>query len=303
MKKTQPREFHVPVLLQAAVDFLKVKPGHWYVDATIGGGGHAREIIRQGGRVLGIDWDKQALMAAKEHLQKAGPDASWQLVKGSFADLQALVGQAKIKTVAGVLFDLGVSSHQLDSCGRGFSFQIKEDLDMRMDPDTQAVTAKDLLTVLYEKELCEIFKKFADENLARPIARRIVRFRRVRPITTTKQLKRIVAEVYSRKKIRQRKIDPATKVFQALRIAVNDELNNLKSGLSQAFEILKPKGRLVVISFHSGEDRIVKQRFRQWKQEGEGEVLTKKPIMPSDKEKKANPRARSAKLRAIEKLI
>lgn len=296
------RFFHEPVLLQETIEKLAVKPGRWYLDATVGGGGHALEIIRKKGRILGIDWDQEAYEAAKKRLSLTGPGASWQLVKASFADLEKIVLKAGIGRVWGVVFDLGVSSNQLEGPERGFSFQADEELDMRMDRENQTVKAKDLLIVLSEKELYELFKKFSDEQLARLIARSLVRARRVRPIVTTSQLREQVAKVYKKAGRVGGRIDPATKVFQALRIAVNDELNNLKKGLDQAFKILEREGRLAVISFHSGEDRIVKLKFRNWHQESKARILTKKPIVPTKKEIEANPRARSAKLRALEKI-
>jgi 16S rRNA (cytosine1402-N4)-methyltransferase len=203
------------------------------------------------------------------------------------------------EAISGVLFDLGVSSYQLSGHKRGFSFNTDELLDMRMDPDNQAVTAKELIAALYEKELHELFKKYADENLAGPIARRLVVARREQPITTTGQLRDLVAEVYKRYGVHH-KTDPATKVFQALRIAVNDELNNLTFGLKAAWQILRHQGHLVVITFHSGEDRIVKQQFKQWVASNEGSIITKKPLLGKE-EKSLNPRSRSAKLRAIVK--
>jgi len=294
-------KFHTPVLLQEAVNWLKVKPNCWYVDATVGGGGHAAEILRRGGRVLGIDQDSQALKAAKEHLSYVCPDASWQLIKGNFARLEELVRRAQIDPVAGVLFDLGVSSWQLTGHGRGFSFQKDEPLDMRMDPQVQQVTAKDLLAALSERELYEIFKNLAQEQLARPIASRLVRARRQEPIVSTGQLRKLVGQVYVRLGRKRGKLDPATKVFQALRMVVNSELDNLKEGLSQAVEVVEVKGRIVVISFHEGEDRLVKRQFLAWQSQGLGEVLTPKPITPKEEEIKINQRSRSAKLRAFKK--
>lgn len=291
---------HKPVLLKETIDLLDVKPGRWYLDATIGGAGHAMEIIKRDGRVFGIDQDKEALIKAKERL-KACPAASWKLEKGNFADMIELVEKSGVDSIEGVIFDFGVSSYQLSQSGRGFSFQTDEELDMRMDPENQGVKAKDLLAVLGKKEFYEIFKKYSQEQLAGPIARCIVQSRRLRPITTTAQLRQLAADVYRRFGLRKTRIDPATKIFQALRIVVNDEINNLEKGLSQAFKILKSGGRIAAISFHSGEGRVVKHKFRQWKEKGKVVVLTKSPIIPLQKEIDENPRSRSAKLRGVEK--
>jgi 16S rRNA (cytosine1402-N4)-methyltransferase len=294
-------KYHTSVLLQEAVDWLAVKPGRWYLDATVGGGGHSAEILKRGGRVLGIDQDREALAAAKEHLSRACPDAPWQLKQGNFAQLASLAAKAEAGPIFGVLFDLGVSGWQFGGHGRGFSFQQDEALDMRMDRETQQVTAKDLLAALSEKELDEIFREFGGEELARPIARRLVRTRDRGPIVTTGQLRDLVAQVYGRFGRRRGRLNPATKVFQALRIAVNSELENLERGLAEAWQVLEPNGRIVVISFHEGEDRIVKNQFRQWQESQEGRILTSKPVVPKPEEIAANPRARSAKLRAGEK--
>ena len=302
MKKSHQSNFHQSVLLQETIKLLAVKSGQWYVDATVGGGGHTAEILKKGGQVLGIDWDSQALKAAKKHLLQVCPDAPWQLTKGNFANLGEMVRQAKLPEVSGVVFDLGVSSYQFGGHGRGFSFRFDEELDMRMDPETQQVTAKDLLAGLYEKELSQIFKKLVQEQLARPIAHALVLARRNKPMVTTFQLRDLVRAVYRGKRLRRRRIDPATKVFQALRMVVNDELPNLGKGLLQGWQLLTLQGRLVVISFHEGEDRLVKQQFGEWEGNHQGKVLTKKPIRPQEKEISQNPHCRSAKLRAIEKL-
>jgi len=302
MKKLLTSKYHTPVLLQEAINTLAVKAGQWYLDATVGGGGHTAEIIKAGGRVLGIDQDKEAIAAAKEYLSLTSPGAPWQLTKGNFSDLEALVEKEAVGPIAGVIFDLGFSSHQLAGSGRGFSFSRDEELDMRMDLERQNVKAKDLLVALSEKELYEIFKKFADEQLARPIARCIVRARRSQPIVTTTQLRRLISSVYARAGKSHGRIDPATKVFQALRICVNDELNNLIKGLDQAYQLIGEGGRIVVISFHSGEDRIVKTTFKRWVEESKGRLVNKRPIVPETEEIRLNPRARSARLRGFEKI-
>jgi len=199
--------------------------------------------------------------------------------------------------LAGVLFDLGASFYQLTTPQRGFSFRSQK-LDMRMSP-RQEVTAADLLKVLSEKELAQIFERFSQEELARPIAKAIVQARQEKPLENGKELANLIENVYRQKGKKRGKIHPATKVFQALRIAVNDEINNLKRALPQALEVLKRDGRLVVISFHEGEDRETKNFFRIWEKEGKAKILTPKPVLPEEKEKKLNPASRSAKLRAI----
>lgn len=297
--------FHQPVLLNKVVDLLNIKPGEIYVDATLGGGGHAEAILKQGGRVLGIDQDPEALAFARRRLQTCpapkgsfGGENAFKAVEGNFADLKQILNQEEVLQAAGILFDLGVSSHQLESKQRGFSFGLDEELDMRMSPKLQ-VKAADLINGLGRKELYALFTKYGQEKLAAPIIKVILEQRRQAPIKNTKRLADIISKVYEKR--RQRiKIHPATKVFQALRIAVNDEINSLKAVLPQAVDILKKDGRLVVISFHELEDRIVKQFLTE--QEKSLQILTKKPIMPSIKERRQNPRSRSAKLRGAQKI-
>jgi 16S rRNA (cytosine1402-N4)-methyltransferase len=305
---------HKPVLLKEVLEFLQVKKGERYVDATLGEGGHAEAVLKTGGIVLGIDQDPEAVTRAKKRLQFACPTPKkafrgspsappWKVVQGNFANLEKIAKKHCFEDIAGVLFDLGMASFQLAEARRGFSFQLDGPLDMRMDPRL-GVTAADLVNSLSEGELDELFKKMADEHLARPIAHVLVRARRLKPITRTKQLADLVVEVYSKRKklgriptCRQAR-HPATRVFQALRIVVNSELENLKKALPAAENILKPGGRLVVIAFHSGEDRIVKNFFKDQAEKGRLKVLTKKPVRPSLTEVKANPLSRSARLRA-----
>ena len=288
-------EMHLPVLLDEVIEFLAVKPGGKYLDATLGGGGHTQEIIRRGGQIFGIDQDPQAVKIARQRLHPTHA----KVVLGNFADLETIAREHGFTAVDGILFDLGVASFQLDTAARGFSFQADAPLDMRMNPDL-AVTAADLVNALGRKELTTLFTKLAQERLAAPIANAIVEFRRLRPITTTGQLAALVERIYGR---RRGKLHPATKVFLGLRIAVNDELNNLKAALPQAINLLQPDGRLVVISFHEGEDRIVKQFFKTLSLTHQGTILTKKPLSPDLEEIIANPRSRSAKLRAFIKTI
>lgn len=304
-------EFHKPVLKQEVIEGLLVEPGEFYFDATIGGGGHAVEILNRGGIVLGIDRDPKAVAQAKERLATCPASfaeqkeaiknnrsfsKAWRVVCGNFADLDKIAAQCNLTKVAGILFDLGTSHHQLTEKERGFSFE-SPNLDMRMNPELK-VTAADLVAALSEDELSKLFKKFAQEKRARTIARAIVRARKVKPITSGKRLAKVVAKTVGGRK---KKIHPATKVFQALRIAVNDELNNLRRALPQAVELLKKEGRLVIISFHEGEDRIVKHYFKQINNK-KIKTITKKPITAGEKEVTDNPSARSAKLRIAKKI-
>lgn len=298
--------FHAPVMLNEALEYLNVRAGGKYIDATIGGGGHSAAILKKGGCVLGIDVDPEAIDFC--HKQLKNPKGL-RLIQGNFKDIDGIAKKNNFGKVSGILFDLGMSSWQIEKSGRGFSFSKDESLDMRMNPRL-AVTAADLVNGLSKKELYDLFTKFGEEKFSRPIADFIVRIRRVRPITKTRELAKLVEKVYKNKfgQIQghagrfESKIHPATRVFQALRIVVNDELENLRVALPKAIDLLELDGRLVVISFHSLEDRIVKQQFSRSTGGGKVKSLTKKPVRPSPKEIQQNPRARSAKLRAIEKL-
>lgn len=286
-------QFHEPVLLKEVIEYLHIKPKEKYIDATIGGAGHSAAILEKGGKILGLDLDPEAIEAAKKYLLQACPNTSWQLAQGNFAHLKKIAAKHNFSSVAGILFDLGVSRHQLEEGRRGFSFNSEAPLDMRMDPSL-TVTAADLVNGLTQKELEELFFKLGDEHCSRQIATAICEIRQTKPITTCSQL----AEVITKVRPRQGKLHPATRCFQALRMAVNDELNNLRAALPQAVELLKPEGRLVILSFHSGEDRIVKFFL---KNQRNLEILTKKPIEPTREEIKNNPQSRSAKLRAAQK--
>lgn len=304
-KKTRQGEpkpiFHQPVLLKEAITHLRVQRGEKYIDATLGGGGHVLEILKRRGKVLGIDCDPEAIRAAKrkvEESDRGGKRKRGEAVfhQGNFAELKEIAREYGFVQVGGILFDLGTSAHQLLSPERGFSFRSDDLLDMRMDPGLE-VTAADLINGLTKGELNELFSKLGEEQLARPIARAIVRARSLKPIQTGAELAEIVIKAVPLRKRRGR-IHPASRCFQALRIAVNDELNNLRKALPQAVDLLKPEGRLVVIGFHSLEDRIAKMFLRERE---DLEILTPKPIRPSEEEKENNPRSRSAKMRAGEK--
>ena len=293
------KPFHTTVLKKEAIKALEIKKDHWYLDCTFGGGGHTYQILKNGGQVIAIDQDQDALDQAKKVLGDFDSDR-YCLVKSNFNHLDQIVKNHQSK-ISGILFDLGVSSYQLTGNQRGFSFQKDEPLDMRMDPDNQTVTAKDLVNGLYEKELAQLLTEYAEEKFAKTIARHIVDARKYQPIHTTGQLRQIIEPIYQARFSTKSKINPATKTFQALRILVNDELENLKIALKKSIAILGSNGRIVVISFHSLEDRIVKSAFKQWQESNLGTILTNKPIIPSDFEKDLNPASRSAKLRIFAK--
>lgn len=290
-------KFHQSVLLYEAIDFLKIKPGNRYIDATLGGGGHALGILELGGRVLGMDVDQEAIEFVRFKIQDSRFKSSLNVIKGNFREIDELARGNGFEEVAGIIFDLGVSSHQLDNAKRGFSFAKVGPLDMRMDLDLN-LKALDLLKVLSKGELYELFKKFGEERFAKRVAANIAESRRVKPIATTKDLAELIGKTIP---FREKNRHPATRAFQALRIAVNDEIGCIIDALPKALSILEGGGRIVVISFHSLEDRIVKQTFTSWVEKNWGTVITKKPIMPSEVEISGNHRSRSAKMRVFEK--
>ena len=287
-------QYHQSVLLQEAIKFLNVKPQHLYIDATIGGGGHTRQILRRGGKVLGIDRDPESIAYLNKQLRG---EKELVIVQGNFNRISEIAREYGFIEVSGILFDLGVSSHQLETAQRGFSFQKEGPLDMRMDKNSN-IRAFDLVNNLEKRRLNEIFEKYAGEKLSWSIASAICSARKIKPIETTDGLAHIIKEVYRRKHLRT-KLHPATKAFQALRIVVNSELLNLEEALPQTVNLLEKQGRLVVISFHSLEDSIVKRFF---KYEKRLKVLTKTPIGPGSGEILHNPRSRSARLRAAVKI-
>lgn len=292
-------DYHIPVMLKETLRDLQIKKGQWYVDCNLGGGGHTSGILEEGGNVLGIDLDPDAIWEVTKNLKQYIGEGRLKLANTNFANIAHTVRDNGIPKVSGVLFDLGVSTHQLEEAERGFSFNKDAPLDMRMD-NSKGVSAKDLVNGLYEKELAELFWKLGEDNFSKPIARAIVQYRERKPIETTNELAQIVLSV--RRRSPSDRTHPATRVFQALRIAVNDELNSLKEALPNAFSVLAPGGRIVVISFHSLEDRIVKNYFKELDMQKAGKLITEKPIETSEEEASENPRSRSAKLRVIEKL-
>ncbi len=294
---------HVSVFVDEAVDALNVARGSRIVDGTINGGGHSARITRrmQGeGVLLGIDLDASALARAKERIGVT--TVAVHLCEGNFVDMESLALAVGIPSVTGVLLDLGFSSTQLVSSGRGFSFERDEPLLMTFAdvPQQGAFTARDIVNTWDENVLADIFYGYGEERYARRIAAHIVEARKHTPIETTTALVQIVRTATPDSYQRGR-LHPATRTFQALRIAVNDEFGSLRKGIAAALRLLTPSGRLVVIAFDSGEDRIVKQAFREANLAGQGTVLTKRPLVPSEEEVRANPRARSAKMRIFEK--
>jgi len=295
------KKYHQSVLLQESIDLLNVKKSDLYIDTTAGEGGHTFEILRLGGKVLAIDRDPEAIEHIKNQFKilnlKLKIGENLRVVNGNFSNLEKIAKENGFENVSGIIFDLGISSHQLDTASRGFSFQTIGPLDMRMDPNI-AIKASDIINNFDKRRLNEIFKEFGQERFSRPIADAVTFARQIKRIEKTNELSKIIREVYKKYKVRQ-KINPATKVFQALRIVVNSELLNLGESLPQTVNLLKKKGRLVIISFHSLEDAIVKRFFKENKNL---KVLTKSPIGPESWEQFQNPRSRSAKLRAAQRI-
>jgi 16S rRNA (cytosine1402-N4)-methyltransferase len=289
---------HLPVLLQEVIEYLKCQPAGIYVDGTVGSGGHAEAILERSsptGKLIGLDWDEEAIQRARKKLALFGRRV--ELREKNFKDLRRVLELLSVQAVDGILLDLGVSTEQLEDRERGFSFRWEGPLDMRMSRETK-IKAQDLLQRLSVSELSEILRQYGEERWANRIAKAIVRRRQTEPIHTTRELLQVLEKSLPRPFHRGR-IHPATRTFQALRIAVNEELNNLQTFLDQCPDLLHPGGRLCIISFHSLEDRIVKDHFRRW---ASFRILTPKPVVPSSEEVFLNPRARSAKLRVAEKL-
>jgi 16S rRNA (cytosine1402-N4)-methyltransferase len=289
---------HVPVLLKEAIDFLAIKRGGTYIDATVGLGGHSFEIAKRlgaPGHLIGLDKDPAALGIAGAKLQG---DADWPLITLLHRSFAELANDQRPTTVDGILADIGVSSLQLNDAARGFSFQAEGPLDMRMNPQAER-TAEQVVNQVDEVTLANLIYEFGEERRSRRIARAIVRSR---PIRTTAQLADVVSVAARPMNQAERRIHPATRTFQALRIFVNHELNDLRALLEAAPQVLKPGGRLVIISFHSLEDRMVKDALRDGVKQGHYELLTRKPVTAGEEEIDRNPRSRSAKLRAAEKV-
>ena len=290
---------HIPVLTKEVIEGFNPQSNENYIDCTVGNGGHTISILENtapNGKVLGIDWDSASLATAKEKLKEKGLLSRVTLVQGNYADLEEIVKENKFSNVSGILLDLGYSSNQIDETDRGFSFKGKGRLDMRYN-SSNPQTSEKILNFESKKDLEQIFKEFGEEQFAKQIAEQIIETRKDKNITTTDQLVEIVMSA-TPTWYHKRRIHPATKVFQALRIAVNRELDNLTNVLPQTVSVVKSGGEIQVISFHSLEDRVVKNFAKDTE---EIEIVTKKPITPAKKEVEQNPRSASSKLRTMKK--
>lgn len=289
---------HEPVLLNETIRILDPKPGEFFIDGTLGGGGHSKAILERvgaTGMLLGTDWDNDAVSRFEKENKARGKGVL--IRNANYRQIPDILKKEKLPHADGLLLDLGFSSDQIESAEKGFSFQYEGPLDMRYAKEGE--TAAEVANGLREEELADIFWKFGDERFSRQIAKRIVEERRKKRILTTTRLAEVVASAFPAR-FRNGKVNPATKVFQALRIYVNREFENIESILGNLNECVKSGGRVAVISFHSSEDRIVKRRFNELVKAGKAEHLTKKPIAPTRDEIQRNPRSRSAKLRAIQ---
>jgi 16S rRNA (cytosine1402-N4)-methyltransferase len=298
---------HLPVLKEEVIKYLDPKPNENFIDATLGLGGHTKEILKRNGpegKVLGIEIDQKILKCLRPDLKRELEKGRLILVNDSYVNLKKIVEKYNFKPVKGILFDLGISSWHLEESGRGFTFQRNEPLIMRYElgirnyelGGSDNLTAERIINEWPEKEIEKILREYGQERFAKRIAKEIVETRKKAPIKTTFQLVEIIKKAIPKRYQRQR-IHPATRTFQALRIAVNDELENLKKVLPQTLEVLEKGGKIVIISFHSLEDRIIKNFFKEEKQKGRLKIITKKPIRPHIQEIQKNPRSRSAKLR------
>lgn len=306
---------HTSVLLEPSLDHLAVRPDGIYVDGTLGGGGHSFHIaerLASGGRLIGIDRDEEAIRAASERLSPYRDRVT--IVKDNYGNIRDVLNSLEIPGVDGILLDLGVSSHQLDTAERGFSYMADAPLDMRMDQEEQK-TARDIVNEYSEEELYRMIRDYGEDRFARSIARRITKEREQEPIETTGQLVHLIEQAIPRK-VQKTGGHPAKRTFQALRIELNRELTILDEVIDTMIDCLNPGGRLCIITFHSLEDRIVKGRFRTAEdpcicpknfpvcvcgRKSKGRVVTRKPVLPSEQEMEENPRAKSAKLRVFEK--
>jgi len=299
---------HIPVLLQEVIQFLNPQSNQDFIDCTLGAGGHSKAILEHTaplGKLLAFDMDSEAIKRFQDYVDTCGLGKRVILVKENFSRLRTVADEHHIASVDGVLLDLGFSSDELEQGGRGFSFLKDEPLDMRYGSrEEHQNTAADILNYWKYDDIVKIFREYGEERDAGKITRLVVAERRNAKIQTTQELVNIVlrAKFGSTVLYSHHRIHPATKVFQALRIAVNEELDTLAKVLPQAFEILKPGGMVVVLSFHSLEDRIVKNFFREQKDKGNAKIITKKPIQATEEEVNNNPRSRSAKLRVAEKM-
>ncbi len=289
---------HIPVLLNEVLNLLCIKPEGIYIDCTIGEGGHSEAIlnvIHPKGFLIGIDCDKSVLEITERRLEKFA--GSFKLVHNNFLNITDICSRLNIKAIDGIIFDVGMSSYQIDNPERGFSFSKNGPLDMRMDRSS-ILTAQSLINNLSCDELAEIFFKYGEERYSRRIASRIVAERNKKPIQTTSDLVTIIKKAIP---LRRYRIHPGTRIFQSLRIAVNNELEDLSAAITYGFGLLKKEGRMCIMSFHSLEDRIAKNKFREFKINEQAKIIYKKPLTPTKEELDKNIRSRSAKLRVIEK--
>ncbi len=297
------QKFHIPVMLKEILDYLNLGPGKVIVDATVGTGGHSEEIVKQilpHGRLIGIDRDRESLEIAKARLHEYA-DAC-EFIHGNFSELDVILEKLNVKKIDGILFDLGISSFQLDDPSRGFSFQNEGPLDMRLDRASY-ISAYDLVNNLNEEEISSLLWSFGQERWHNRIAHLVVEEREKHPIATTSQLANIVMRsVPSRYRYRHYRIHPATRTFQAMRIAVNRELETMEVAINKAIDMLDREARICVISFQSLEDRIAKLTFRKLSLEGKINIITPKPLVTCMTEREANPSSRSAKLRVAKKI-
>ncbi|MBS5619895.1 16S rRNA (cytosine(1402)-N(4))-methyltransferase RsmH [Eubacterium sp.] len=306
---------HISVLLDETIDGLDIKPDGIYVDGTLGGGGHSYEILRRlspKGRLIGIDQDGEALKAAGERLKEFENQIT--LVRSNYCEIDKVLKELNVEKVDGILLDIGVSSYQLDNLERGFSYKSDAPLDMRMDT-RQELTAADVVNTYSENELFKIIKDYGEDKFAKNIAKHIVLARKEKPLETTKELSEVIKRAIPMK-VQAKGGHPAKKTFQAIRIEVNQELTVLKESIDKMIDLLKPNGRICIITFHSLEDRIVKTKFRENEnpctcppnfpvcvcgKKSKGKVITRKPIIPSEDEIEENKRAKSSKLRIFER--
>lgn len=305
---------HAPVMVREVTELLRPEAHKKYLDGTVGGGGHAEELLTRSNPdslVLALDWDAEAISAARQRLGRFGNRVIAR--RANFTEAKAIMNEIGWKGADGVLLDLGLSSRHIESPERGFSFRAEAKLDMRMD-QRQSVDAYQVVNTFPVLELARVLREYGEEPAARRIALAVVSERKKRPIRTSAELARIIVGVVGKRRDR---LHPATKTFQALRIAVNQELENLKDFLEEGHQLLLPGGRMVIVSFHSLEDRLVKNAFRKWNKSclcppktpfcacgwsRKARLLTSRPLFPSREEVRMNPRARSAKLRAVERL-
>ena len=306
---------HISVLLDETIDGLDIKPDGIYVDGTLGGGGHSYEILKRlspKGRLIGIDQDGEALKAAGERLKEFENQIT--LVRSNYCEIDKVLKELNVEKVDGILLDIGVSSYQLDNLERGFSYKSDAPLDMRMDT-RQELTAADVVNTYSENELFKIIKDYGEDKFAKNIAKHIVLARKEKPLETTKELSEVIKRAIPMK-VQAKGGHPAKKTFQAIRIEVNQELTVLKESIDKMIDLLKPNGRICIITFHSLEDRIVKTKFREngnpctcppnfpvcvCGKKSKGKVITRKPIIPSEDEIEENKRAKSSKLRIFER--